>query len=446
MQPFRNCAALADHGRVRLREDALAIATAGLVAVDPVAAAERLVRLDGSSLRVGADAYALDGRSVFLLGAGKATVGLATVLDRLIGGLLRDAAVAVKHGQATTLEHVEVIEAAHPVPDEDSLRAGLRLLGIAEQAQPGDLVLAVVTGGSSSLAVVPADGISFAEKVATNRLLLSSGADIVSMNSVRKHISRIKGGLLGQACGCTIVNLSVSDVVGDPPDYFTDLTVPDTSTFRGAQRACDRWGLWPDLPAAVAERLRRADPAAETPRTLEDVHTYVVADAAAMCRAAAEEARRRGYDARVLTLALEGEAADAGRWLAEQIGESAPGTALIAGGENTVALPAVFGTAGHGHGGPSQEAAVSASVALQGFGPACVLCLDSDGTDGPTDACGGLVDDLSASTAGGCGLDPTKALAAHDCYEALAAIGDLMVSGSTGTNVNDLKIALRPRD
>ena len=146
------------------------------------------------------------------------------------------------------------------MPDEESLRGGLRLLEIAGQAQPDDLVLAVVTGGSSSLAVAPADGVSLDDKVATNRLLLASGADIVSINDVRKHISRIKGGLLGAACGCTIVNLSVSDVVGDPPDYFTDLTVPDRSTFAMAQEACDRWDLWEKLPPPVAARLRRADP------------------------------------------------------------------------------------------------------------------------------------------------------------------------------------------
>jgi glycerate 2-kinase len=446
VRPFRNHEALTGHGRTGLREDALAIAAAGLEAVDPVDALERLVTLDSGILRVGADAYRLDGRDVFLIGAGKATIGMAAVLDRLIGDRLRDAAVAVKHGQGIALDHIEVIESAHPVPDDHSLRAGLRLLGIADRAQPGDLVLAIVTGGSSSLAVAPAEGISLDDKVATNRLLLASGADIVCINNVRKHISRIKGGLLGKACDCTVVNLSVSDVVGDPPDYFSDLTVPDTSTFRMAQQVCERWDLWPRLPAPVVERLRRADPAAETPRTLDDVHTYVVANADMMCRAAAGEARRRGYDARVLTLELEGEAAEAGRWLAERLRGAAAGTALIAGGENTVTLPSGCGSPDHGLGGPSQEAALSAAIALRSMGPACVLCLDSDGTDGPTDACGGLVDDLSAADATAEALDAVKALEAHDCYDTLAAAGDLMFSGSTGTNVNDLKIALRSRD
>ncbi len=181
------------------------------------------------------------------------------------------------------------------MPDADSLRAGLRLLAVAEQAQPRDLVFALVTGGSSALAIAPAAGISFDDKVATNRLLLASGADIVAINNVRKHLSRIKGGHLAAACGCEIVNISVSDVVGDPPDGFTDLTVPDRSTFAMAQEVCDRFDLWERLPRSVADRLRSADPAQETPKAIDAVTTVVVANSAMMCEAAAGEAGRRGY-------------------------------------------------------------------------------------------------------------------------------------------------------
>ena len=351
---FVNRDTLIDHGRCDLREDALAIAAAALEAVDPVPALRSLLRRDGDTLYVGGKPFALTRRRVFVLGAGKATIGMAAVLDEVIGDHISDGAVVVKRGQMRTLPHIEVIEATHPVPDENSLKGGLRLLGIAEQAQPADIVFAVITGGSSSLVVVPAKGISLADKISTNRLLLASGADIVSINDVRKHLSRIKGGLLAKACGCTIVNLSVSDVVGDPPDYFTDLTVPDRSTFATAQEVCERLDLWRRLPAAVVERLRRADPADETPRTLDDVHTHVVADSAIMCAAAAAAARKRGYDAAVLGLGVEGEALEAGRWLATRLKTCAPGTALIAGGENTVTLPADLAGPANGKGGPSQ--------------------------------------------------------------------------------------------
>ena len=228
---FANGDTLLDHGRGRLRRDILAIAAAALAAVDPARALRALLRLEGDTLFIGDTAVPLGDRRVFVLGAGKASIGMAALLDELLGARIADGAVVVKHGQGQALRHIEVIEAAHPIPDAASLAGGRRLLAIAHAAAPQDLVLALVTGGSSALAVVPAAGISLADMIATNRLLLASGAGIVEINNVRKHLSAIKGGLLATACGCEIVNLSVSDVVGDPPDYFTDLTVADRSTF-----------------------------------------------------------------------------------------------------------------------------------------------------------------------------------------------------------------------
>ena len=193
MVRFEDAAGLTGHGRQGLRRDALAIAAQALAAVDPVAAARRLVRLEGDLLHIGGDAYDLAGRDVYVLGAGKATIGLAALLDDLLGARLRAGAVVVKRGQGRPLRHIEVMEASHPVPDEDSRRAGERLLELAGQARPEDLVIAIVTGGSSALAVVPAEGLTLEDKAATNRLLLASGLDIVRMNDVRKHLSRLKG-------------------------------------------------------------------------------------------------------------------------------------------------------------------------------------------------------------------------------------------------------------
>ena len=483
---FVNYVRLTGHGRGELRADALAIAAAGLRAADPAAALERALRLDGDRLVVGGRPIAgldrrmdagdtvadLAGRRVLLVGAGKATIGMAAVLERLIGPRFTDAAVVVKRGQAASLaqplSHIEVLEASHPVPDESSLAGGLRLLSVARKAQPGDLLIGLVTGGSSALAVAPAGGLSLADKIETNRLLLSCGADIVSINNVRKHLSAIKGGLLARAffeaaggapaagatvpspapVGCEILNFTVSDVVGDPLDYITDLTVGDRSTWAMAQETCDRFGLWDKLPAAVAERLRRAEPAAETPKELPATRTWIVADAAGMFAAAAGEAQRLGYAPRLLGLDWQNEARESGSALARLIRVAPPRTCLLAGGENTVTLgPAAppHGKSGPGPaGGPSQEAALAAALALDGAGaPAAVLCLDSDGTDGPTDAAGGLVDDLSARAARAAGLAVPAALAAHTSHNALTSLGDLVVTGPTSTNVNDLKIALR---
>lgn len=452
--PFMNYQELVGHGRLALRADVLAIAAAALRAADPASELEHSLLLDGDRLVLyGQPVAGLDqrldyrktvinlaGRRIFLLGAGKATIGMAAVLDQLLGPRLTDAAVIVKRGQARSLRHIEVLEAAHPVPDESSLTAGQRLADIARQAGPDDLVIGVVTGGSSALAVAPADGLTLADKVETNQLLLACGADIVSMNCVRKHLSVIKGGLLGLACGCEIVNLTVSDVVGDPLDYISDLTVPDSSTWEMAGKTCDRFGLWDVLPAAVAARLRCADPLQETPKSLPAVRTWLMADAARMSVAASVEAERLGYHAQLLGLDWEGEARDAGSELGRRIVAARPRTCLIAGGENTVMLT---GSDTVGRGGPSQEAAVAAALELSGNATAAVLCMDSDGTDGPTDAAGGLVDDLSGQAAIMAGLNLCAELAAHATRDVLFRLGDLVLTGATGTNVNDLKVALR---
>ena len=431
-------AEIAAHGRADLRRDAVEIAAQALAAVDPVAAFSRRAGLSGDVLRIDGDAYNLKGRRVVVLGAGKASIGLAAHLDRLLGARIAAGCVVVKRGQGRRLKHIEIMEAAHPVPDIASLRGGERLLRLAARTRPEDLVIAVVTGGSSSLVVAPAEGISLADFVATTRLLLASGAQIVQMNDVRKHLCRIKGGRLAAGCGCTVVNLTVSDVVGDPLDYITDPTVPDTSTFADAQRACDSFDLWDSLPGAVAAHLRRADPSDETVKDLRDVHSYILATSKMMCEAAAAAGHALGYASEVLTLELAGESADAGRWLAARLrGRTAP-TCLVTGGETTVRLSGDVG----GAGGPSQEAALAAALELEGGGPACVLCMDSDGTDGPTAAAGGLVDDLSAQRARAAGLDLSAALARHTAGDALAAMGDLLVTGPTGTNVNDLRLAL----
>ena len=449
---------LSDHGRRILRADALAIAAAALGAADPAVALEGALRLSGDRLVVrgrridgldeaageGETVIELAGRRLFLLGAGKATLGMAAVFDRLLGPRLADAVVVVKRGEAggRSLRFVEVLEAAHPVPDESSLAAGLRLQRLARRAGPGDLVVALVTGGSSALAVVPAAGISLADTVATNRLLLACGADIVGINAVRKHLSAIKGGLLGFECGCEIVNFTASDVVGDPLDYVTDLTVPDSSTWADARATCDRFALWDVLPPAAVTRLRRADARDETPRRLPAVHTWVMADAAGMCAAAAAEAAALGYAPVQLGLDWQGEAREGAAALVGRLVKAAPGACLIAGGEHTVELGAGGAL---GAGGPNQEAALAAALELAGGGEAAVVCLDSDGTDGPTDAAGGVIDDLTAPVAAAAGLDLAAALTDHAAYDALAALGDLVVTGPTGTNVNDLRVALRGR-
>lgn len=432
----------AGHGETSLRGDALRIAMVGVAAADPGRALRERVGLDGDDLVVDGRRYPLAGRRVLVAGAGKASHALATELEDVLGDRITGGAIAVKPEQARPLGRIEVLAAAHPVPDERSLAAGRRLLDIARSADPGDLLITLITGGSSSLAVVPAAGLSLADKILLNRLLLASGADITEMNSVRKHVSALKGGRLAAACRGEVLNLSVSDVVGDAVDVFISPAVPDPTTFADAREVCDRHALWARLPAAVAGRLRSARAEDETPKVLARVSTHVLATAATMCEAAAEEARRLGYDARVVGLDLVGDAAEGGAAFARRLLREAPGTALVAGGEMTVTLELDVPA---GTGGPSQEAALAAALELDGSGSTCVLCMDSDGIDGPSDAAGGLVDDLTTGAATDAGIDIAGALAAHDAGTALRALSDLLVTGPTGTNVNDLKVGLRGR-
>lgn len=446
---FVNCGELTDHGRAELRRDALAVAAAALAAVDPAARLRELVTREGDELIVTRPGdglgeaplrFDLRSRRVFVAGAGKATIGMAAVLDELLGGRIAAGAVVVKRGQAVPLRHIEVLEAAHPVPDDSSLAGGLRLLELAARAGPDDLLIGLVTGGSSALAVAPAEGLTLADKVAVNRLLLACGADIVPINRVRKHLSRLKGGRLARAAGCEVLNFTVSDVVGDRLDAVTDLTVPDSSTFAEAQAVCDEWALWEHLPRRAAEHLRRADPAAESCHELDRVTTFVVADCGLMCSAAAAAAEALGYRAGVLRLDLEGESAAAGRWFARQAAAAAPGSALVAGGEATTVLARGQGLSGGG--GPSQEGALAGALELSGGPAACLLCLDSDGHDGPGHAAGGLVDDLTAAALAAAGADLQAALAAHASGTALEVARDRVLTGPTGTNVNDLKLGL----
>lgn len=231
-------------------------------------------------------------------------------------------------------------------------------------------------------------------------------------------------------------------MVGDPVDVFISPAVPDPTTFADARAVCDRYDLWPCLPPSIAGRLRSAGPEDETPKALERVSTHVLATSATMCAAAAVEASCLGYRPRIVGLGLVGDAAEGGTAFARDLAREDPGTALIAGGEMTVTLDRDRSS---GVGGPSQEAALAAALELAESGPSCVLCMDSDGIDGPGDAAGGLVDDLTAAAGPEARVDIAGALAAHDSGTALGALGGLVVTGPTGTNVNDLKVGLRGR-
>jgi glycerate-2-kinase len=358
--------------------------------------------------------------------------------------------VICKYGQPGTLRRVAMLLAAHPIPDEASLEGARQSLALAQRIGPGDIVLCCYTGGSSALLSHPLEEISFEEKRAVNRLLLSCGATIIETNVVRKHLSRVKGGRLAAAIhpGATLINLTVSDVIGDALDYITDPTVPDTSTFYDARATLSRYDLWDRVPGSVAKFLETAGPDQETPKAADfqnrPLFSHILVNGDAACLGAAEAARKLGLETMILSTQLEGDSAELGRHFAAIargiIQEGRPlkrPCAIIGGGETTVKVEEEFGL-----GGPNQEFALAAAFGIAGFDQTLVAGIDSDGTDGPTDLAGALVDGLTVSRARDAGIDLLASLKRHDVSRTLRSLGDAIETGATGTNVSDVKIVV----
>jgi len=442
-----NADELCSHGLMALRQDALGIAGAGLTACDGGRAASLAVSTTAGGILISGREYRLGPEArVFVLGAGKASLPIATSLEEILGDRIDGGAVILRRGETGRLGRIETFIADHPLPSEASLEGARRLVELADAVGPEDLVIACFTGGSSALACLPPESVSFEEKRGLHEMLLGSGMPIAEVNSVRKHVSMIKGGRLAERIApARIVNLTVSDVAGDALDVITDPTVADTSTVADAVSVLKDYELWDQLPASVASHL--LSPGAESPDLSEvDVTTDLLVTGIGVCQTMVEEARSRGYVPVILTTTLEGEAREMGRFIADIALSSStdsypfePGTVLLGcGGESSVAIA---GKGEFGNGGPGQEAAIAAALELDGA-PVVTLFMDTDGSDGGTDAAGAIADGYSAGRASAAGLDLRKALMRHGSREPLEALGDLILTGATGTNVNDLFVAV----
>lgn len=438
-----NRAALLAHGAADLRAAVLDVVEAGLGACDPGEAVERLVGLDGARIVVDGVPYDLGAGRLLVAGAGKATLAIAEALQRILGGRIDAGLVVVPRGQGRPVGRLEVVEADHPLPTEASLAAARRLAALAATVEGGDLVLGCFTGGSSALACLPPAGVTLAEKHELHRLLVRSGAGIGEVNAVRKHVSGIKGGRLAQAMAAgRIVNLTVSDVSGGALDAITDPTVQDTTTVNDAIDALRIHGLWDQVAPSVRRHLESGG--AESP-SLEgaDVRTVVLVDGETACRAMGRRATELGYRPIVLSTSLEGESREVGATLIDLGRESArsgrpfaaPCMLIGCGGETTVTIRngALLGA-----GGPNQEACLGAALRLRAAEPVVAAFLDTDGADGGSDAAGAVVDGHTAARARAAGIDLRAALFGHASAAALGALDDLIVTGPTGTNVNDM--------
>ncbi len=366
--------------------------------------------------------------------------------ERLSAGIC-----VTKRGHGRALARARLREAGHPVPDEAGLAAAGEVEALLAGLGPGDLVLVLISGGGSALLPAPPRGVTLAEKQAVTSLLLASGADIREMNCVRKHLSRLKGGGLCRAAApARVATLVLSDVVGDPLDVVASgPTVPDPTTFADALAILDRRGLRERVPPAVRARLEAGarGEIPETPKPGDPVFRgsppLLVGSNRIAVEAGARRARSLGYRPLVLTTSLTGEAREVAAVLAavareaRESGQPArPPCCLLSGGEPTVSLR------GGGKGGRNQELALAAALGLEGLADVALLSAGTDGTDGPTDAAGALCDGASAARARALGLDPRRHLDENDAYPLFAALGDLVETGPTQTNVMDLQIML----
>jgi glycerate 2-kinase len=380
------------------------------------------------------------GRTV-VLGAGKASAVMARALEDAWHGPL-SGLVVTRYGYARACRSIEIVEAAHPVPDAAGESAARRILEIAEGCGEGDLVLCLISGGGSALMTLPAPGLTLADKQAMNRALLRSGADIGEINTVRKHLSALKGGRLAAAIHpARGLALMISDVPGDDPATIASgPTVADATTFADALAIVRKYAI--EEPAAAVAHLRRGEE--ETPKPgdprLDRMENIVIAAAAQSLDAAAARARESGLESVLLGDDLEGESRDLGAAharLALEARAAGRATVLLSGGETTVTVRGE-----NGRGGPNTEYLLGLALALAGAPGIWALACDTDGIDGTEDNAGAVIAPDTLTRAAAQGLDPRTALAENDAYGVFAALGDLVVTGPTRTNVNDFRAVL----
>jgi hydroxypyruvate reductase len=387
----------------------------------------------------------------FVVGAGKASGPMALAVEATLGDRVAAGVVAVKEAATARPRRVRVREAGHPLPDERGRGAALEILEVARGAGRDDLVVCVISGGGSALMPLPVDGVSLAEKQAVTRLLLEAGATINELNAVRKHLSQLKGGQLARvAAPARVVALLLSDVIGDPLDVIASgPTAPDPTTYADALAILDSFRLRERAPAAVRRHLEAgaAGRIPDTPKPgdplFEHVTNVVVGNNSLVVDAAMAAARRLGYPPLLLTRSLQGEAREVARVFAALLQEATrsgqplgrPGC-LLAAGETTVTVR------GDGKGGRCQEFCLALLEPVADLRGVAVLAAGTDGSDGPTDAAGAIVDGGSLGRARAAGVDPRAALAANDAYTALSASDDLVRTGPTGTNLLDLYVGL----
>jgi glycerate 2-kinase len=435
-----------------MRNDAVEIFNRGLQAVQPGDAIRRHCKYDGKNLFIGDRVYHLPRfKNLFVVGSGKAAAPMTSAIEDIIGEKVTGGIITVKYGHVADLSHVKLIEAGHPIPDENGRYGASEIFNLAKKAGKDDLVLCLISGGGSALMPLPYDGLTLKDKQDAVKALLACGASIHEVNAIRKHISKIKGGQLARAAyPATLVTLILSDVVGDDLDVIASgPTVPDLSSFDDCLDILQRYKISKAMPGNILNHIQLGISGVipETPKPADPVfnktHNLIIGSNIESLFAAKESAEKLGYHVLLLSSMIEGEArsvAQVHAAIAREIiktGNPVPRPAcILSGGETTVTI------SGDGLGGRNQEFALSASIHIAGNKNIVMLSAGTDGSDGPTDAAGAFSDTDTLMRAREMNLDPYHFLLNNDSYHFFQKLEDLFITGPTQTNVMDLRIVL----
>ncbi|MDK2833003.1 MAG: glycerate 2-kinase [Methanolobus sp.] len=437
-----------------LRSDAMGIVSQAIAAVDPSACVQRSVKRDGDLLHVGSRSYDISSYdNIYVVAFGKAAIPMASALEDILGEQLIEGYAITKYGFAGSLKRLTVMEAGHPIPDDNGVLAAKKVRDFLEKTGPRDLIFFLISGGGSALMTLPRKGIALSDIVNLTDKLLRVGATIDEVNTVRKHLSSVKGGGLAKmAYPSESVSLILSDVIGDPLDVIASgPTVPDRSTFDDFHEIVLRYGL--QLSPAVQglledglEGVIEDTPKSEGP-IFEKCYNFLVGNNFLALREAEKKANELGYNTLLLTSSLAGEAREVAKVFASIAKEERRRTVplplpacILAGGEPTVTLK------GRGKGGRCQELALSFAMEADGLENVLLLAAATDGNDGPTDAAGVFADGYTVEKGQDAHMDARVMLQHNNSYQFFKDIGDLLITGPTGTNVMDIYVLLVRED
>jgi glycerate 2-kinase len=440
-----------------MKRTAKAIFSKALSAVDPSKILKERIRIERDRLSIkmqGDSEKVLDLKAfhkIVLVGTGKASSSMARAIEELFGDRMTKGVITTKYGHLLPLKQTQTIEAGHPIPDRKGYEGARKIQRLLKESGPNDLVIFLLSGGGSALLPFPADGIELKEKQEVTQLLLDSGAGIKEINTVRKHISWMKGGWVAKwAYPSTVIALILSDVVGDQLDVIgSGPTVPDPSTFEEAWEILKKYGSLNEITPSIRKHLQsgREGKVEETPKpgevAFEKVSNILIGSNILALREAKKEAESLGFNTLILSSSIEGETREASRFhtaVAKEVissGNPIPRPAcILSGGETTVTIK------GKGLGGRNQEFVLAGALEISGVEKVVLLSGGTDGTDGPTDASGALADHTTVRRARTMGLNPKAHLENNDAYPFFQKLGDLLITGPTHTNVMDVRIIL----